>query len=89
MIVCELTGSLTYVVPVSLSILVAKTVSPESAPPMSLACTDRMSARAVCLLQVADGLEGRGIYDLVIQLAGLPFLDAKESQSVAHPTIAS
>ncbi|KAL7415855.1 chloride channel [Mrakia frigida] len=52
-IVLELTGSLTYVVPVSIAILVAKTV--------------------------ADSLEPRGIYDLVIQLAGLPFLDSKET----------
>lgn len=40
-IVIELTGTLNYVVPVMLSVLVAKTV--------------------------ADGLEKRGIYDLVIE----------------------
>ena len=80
MIVCELTGSLTYVVPVSLSILVAKTVRVNHRA--ELVCLMRLTD-LVFVSQVADALEGRGIYDLVIQLAGLPFLDAKESQSVA------
>jgi chloride channel 3/4/5 len=53
-IVVELTNSLTYVVPISLAILTAKTV--------------------------ADSIEPRGIYDLVIEMNALPFLDAKESQ---------
>jgi chloride channel 3/4/5 len=47
----ELTDSLTYVVPIMLSVLVAKTV--------------------------ADAIEAKGIYDLVIELAQLPYLDAK------------
>ncbi|KAI0645812.1 chloride channel [Trametes meyenii] len=50
-IVFELTDTLTYAVPVMLSILVAKTV--------------------------ADALEPKGIYDLVIELSQLPYLDAK------------
>jgi len=50
-IMFELTDTLTYAVPVMLSILVAKTV--------------------------ADALEPRGIYDLVIQLNQLPYLDTK------------
>lgn len=50
-IVFELTGTLRFVVPVSIAILVAKTV--------------------------ADAIESHGIYDLVIELADLPFLDAK------------
>ncbi|ORY35468.1 putative voltage-gated chloride channel [Naematelia encephala] len=50
-IVLELTGTLNYVVPVMLGVLVAKTV--------------------------ADGLEKKGIYDLVIDLNQLPYLDAK------------
>ncbi|GFZ49454.1 Probable chloride channel protein UM03490-D [Saitozyma sp. JCM 24511] len=50
-IVIELTNTLNYVVPVMLSVLVAKTV--------------------------ADGLEKKGIYDLVIDLNGLPYLDSK------------
>ena len=47
----ELTDTLTYAVPVMLSVLVAKTV--------------------------ADALEPKGIYDLVIELNQLPYLDAK------------
>ncbi|PWN47941.1 hypothetical protein IE53DRAFT_364295 [Violaceomyces palustris] len=50
-IMFELTGTLTYTVPVMLSILVAKTI--------------------------ADALEHKGIYDLVIDFSGLPFLDQK------------
>lgn len=50
-IMFELTDTLTYAVPVMLSILVAKTV--------------------------ADALEPKGIYDLVIDLSQLPYLDAK------------
>ncbi|THH28756.1 hypothetical protein EUX98_g5452 [Antrodiella citrinella] len=50
-IMFELTDTLTYAVPVMLSVLVAKTV--------------------------ADALEPKGIYDLVIELAQLPYLDAK------------
>ncbi len=47
----ELTDTLTYAVPVMLSVLVAKTL--------------------------ADALEPKGIYDLVIELSQLPYLDAK------------
>jgi chloride channel 3/4/5 len=47
----ELTDSLTYTVPLMLSVLVAKTV--------------------------ADSLEPKGIYDLVIELSQLPYLDSK------------
>ncbi len=47
----ELTDTLTYAVPVMLSVLVAKTV--------------------------ADALEPKGIYDLVIDLSQLPYLDTK------------
>lgn len=47
----ELTDTLTYAVPVMLSVLVAKTV--------------------------ADALEPKGIYDLVIELNQLPYLDSK------------
>ncbi|KAI5123892.1 hypothetical protein M0805_005708 [Coniferiporia weirii] len=50
-IMFELTDTLTYAVPVMLSILTAKTV--------------------------ADALEPKGIYDLVIDLSQLPYLDAK------------
>lgn len=50
-IMMELTGTLTYVIPVMLSVLVAKTV--------------------------ADALEPKGIYDLVIELNQLPYLDHK------------
>ncbi|KAH9858448.1 chloride channel [Lenzites betulinus] len=50
-IMFELTDTLTYAVPVMLSILVAKTI--------------------------ADALEPKGIYDLVIELSQLPYLDAK------------
>jgi len=50
-IVFELTGTMTYVVPVMLSVLVAK--------------------------NVADFFEPRGIYDSVIELAQLPYLDCK------------
>ncbi|KIP06962.1 hypothetical protein PHLGIDRAFT_71807 [Phlebiopsis gigantea 11061_1 CR5-6] len=54
-IMFELTDTLTYVVPVMLSVLVAKTV--------------------------ADALEPKGIYDLVIDLAQLPYLDPKHDYS--------
>ena len=47
----ELTDTLTYAVPIMLSVLVAKTV--------------------------ADALEPKGIYDLVIDLSQLPYLDSK------------
>lgn len=50
-IMFELTDTLTYAVPVMLSVLVAKTV--------------------------ADALEPKGIYDLVIELSQLPYLDYK------------
>ncbi|KAJ7647251.1 chloride channel [Roridomyces roridus] len=50
-IMFELTDSLTYTVPLMLSVLVAKTV--------------------------ADALEPKGIYDLVIELSQLPYLDSK------------
>lgn len=50
-IMFELTATLTYAVPVMLSVLVAKTV--------------------------ADALEPKGIYDLVIDLSQLPYLDSK------------
>ncbi|KAF9475768.1 clc channel [Pholiota conissans] len=50
-IMFELTDTLTYAVPVMLSVLVAKTV--------------------------ADALEPKGIYELVIELSQLPYLDAK------------
>ncbi|KAF8325186.1 chloride channel [Cantharellus anzutake] len=50
-IVFELTGTMTYVVPVMLSVLVAKTV--------------------------ADFFQPSGIYDSVIELAQLPYLDCK------------
>lgn len=50
-IMFELTGTLTYSVPVMLSVLVAKTI--------------------------ADALEHKGIYDLVIDFSGLPYLDGK------------
>ncbi|GMK55767.1 hypothetical protein CspeluHIS016_0208230 [Cutaneotrichosporon spelunceum] len=51
-IMFELTGTLNYVVPVMLAVLVAKTV--------------------------ADSLEKRGIYELVIELKKLPYLSNKE-----------
>lgn len=54
-IMFELTGTLTYSVPVMLSVLVARTV--------------------------ADGLEHKGIYDLVIEFSGMPYLDAKEEHT--------
>jgi chloride channel 3/4/5 len=50
-IMFELTDTLTYTVPIMLSVLVAKTV--------------------------ADALEPKGIYDLVIELSQLPYLDSK------------
>jgi len=50
-IMFELTDTLTYAVPVMLSVLVARTV--------------------------ADALEPKGIYDLVIELSQLPYLDGK------------
>ncbi|EIM22382.1 hypothetical protein WALSEDRAFT_32065 [Wallemia mellicola CBS 633.66] len=50
-IVCELTGTLNYVVPTMLSILISKTL--------------------------ADTIEHKGIYDLIIDMNKLPFLDAK------------
>ncbi|OCH93772.1 hypothetical protein OBBRIDRAFT_748976 [Obba rivulosa] len=52
-IVFELTDTLTYAVPVMLSVLVAKTV--------------------------ADAIEPKGLYDLVIDLSQLPYLDAKRT----------
>ncbi|EPQ57244.1 clc channel [Gloeophyllum trabeum ATCC 11539] len=52
-IMFELTDTLTYAVPVMLSVLVAKTV--------------------------ADAIEPKGIYDLVIELSQLPYLDAKHN----------
>lgn len=54
-IMFELTGTLTYAVPVILSVLVARTI--------------------------ADGLEHKGIYDLVMDFSGLPYLDAKEEHT--------
>ncbi|UZJ54253.1 hypothetical protein CBS101457_003573 [Exobasidium rhododendri] len=54
-IMFELTGTLTYAVPVMLSVLVARTI--------------------------ADALEHKGIYDLVMQFSGLPYLDAKEEHT--------
>ncbi|EKM54646.1 uncharacterized protein PHACADRAFT_258637 [Phanerochaete carnosa HHB-10118-sp] len=56
-IMFELTDTLTYVVPVMLAVLVAKSV--------------------------ADALEPKGIYDLVIELANLPYLDPKREYSWA------
>lgn len=50
-IMFELTGTLSYVVPVMIGVLVAKTV--------------------------ADGLEKSGIYELVINLNQLPYLNSK------------
>jgi len=50
-IMFELTDSLTYALPVSLAVLVAKTI--------------------------ADRIEPKGIYDLVISLSQLPYLDSK------------
>jgi chloride channel 3/4/5 len=50
-IMFELTDTLTYVVPIMLAVLVAKTV--------------------------ADAIERGGVYDLVIELAQLPYLEAK------------
>jgi chloride channel 3/4/5 len=58
----ELTDTLTYAVPVMLSVLVAKTV--------------------------ADALEPKGIYDLVIELSQLPYLDVKEEYVWRHLQIA-
>ena len=60
-IMFELTDTLTYVVPVTLSVLVAKTV--------------------------ADALEPKGIYDLVIELNQLPYLDAKHGYLWGHTQI--
>ncbi|TFY72949.1 hypothetical protein EVG20_g64 [Dentipellis fragilis] len=57
-IMFELTDTLTYAVPVMLSVLVAKTV--------------------------ADALEPKGIYDLVIELAQLPYLDGKQEYLWGH-----
>jgi chloride channel 3/4/5 len=54
-IMFELTGTLTYAVPVMLSVLVARTI--------------------------ADALEHKGIYDLVMDFSGLPYLDAKEEHT--------
>ncbi|CAE6511278.1 unnamed protein product [Rhizoctonia solani] len=51
-IMFELTRTMSYVIPVMLSVLVAKTV--------------------------ADALEPKGIYDLVIELSQLPYLDYKQ-----------
>ncbi|OAV97007.1 hypothetical protein PTTG_26215 [Puccinia triticina 1-1 BBBD Race 1] len=50
-IVVELTGSLVYILPISISVIVAKTT--------------------------ADAIEHRSIYDLVMDLSELPYLDAK------------
>ena len=50
-IMFELTGTLTYSIPVMLSVLIARTI--------------------------ADALEHKGIYDLVIDFSGLPYLDSK------------
>lgn len=61
-IMFELTDTLTYAVPVMLSVLVAKTV--------------------------ADALEPKGIYDLVIELSQLPYLDVKEEYVWGHLQIA-
>lgn len=60
-IMFELTDTLTYAVPVMLSVLVAKTV--------------------------ADALEPKGIYDLVIELNQLPYLDAKHGYLWGHTQI--
>ncbi|TFK44756.1 voltage-gated chloride channel [Crucibulum laeve] len=60
-IMFELTNTLTYAVPVMLSVLVAKTV--------------------------ADALEPKGIYDLVIDLSQLPYLDAKHEYLWGHVQI--
>ncbi|KAF9501534.1 hypothetical protein BDN71DRAFT_1550108 [Pleurotus eryngii] len=57
-IMFELTDTLTYAVPVMLSVLVAKTM--------------------------ADALEPKGIYDLVIELSQLPYLDAKHEYLWGH-----
>ncbi|KAK4055337.1 hypothetical protein OIV83_000620 [Microbotryomycetes sp. JL201] len=63
-IMFELTGSLTYSVPVMLGVLSAKTV--------------------------ADAIEPRSIYDLVLEIAELPYLDSKieyiHQSSVAEVT---
>ncbi|KAH9445273.1 hypothetical protein Pst134EA_031498 [Puccinia striiformis f. sp. tritici] len=50
-IVVEITGSLVYILPITLSVIIAKTV--------------------------ADNIEHRSIYDLVMDLSELPYLDAK------------
>ncbi|CDO69130.1 hypothetical protein BN946_scf185042.g32 [Trametes cinnabarina] len=60
-IMFELTDTLTYAVPVMLSVLVAKTI--------------------------ADALEPKGIYDLVIDLSQLPYLDAKRDYVWGNHTI--
>ncbi|KAF8910368.1 chloride channel [Mucidula mucida] len=60
-IMFELTDTLTYAVPVMLSVLVAKTV--------------------------ADALEPKGIYDLVIDLSQLPYLDSKVEYTWGNLTI--
>lgn len=52
-IMFELTGTLTYSIPVMISVLVARTI--------------------------ADALEHKGIYDLVLEFSGLPYLDSKIS----------
>lgn len=52
-IMFELTGTLTYSIPVMISVLVARTI--------------------------ADALEHKGIYDLVLEFSGLPYLDPKSS----------
>lgn len=57
-IMFELTDTLTYAVPVMLSVLVAKTM--------------------------ADALEPKGIYDLVIELSQLPYLDTKHEYLWGH-----
>lgn len=62
-IMFELTDTLTYAVPVMLSILAAKTV--------------------------ADALEPKGIYDLVIDLSQLPYLDSKREYTWGNLRLSS
>ncbi|CAO1628618.1 unnamed protein product [Parajaminaea phylloscopi] len=61
-IMFELTGTLTYSIPIMVSILVARTL--------------------------ADALEHKGIYDLVMEFSGLPYLDAKASYTWRGVTVA-
>lgn len=74
-----LTTSAARLQPVILGVLVAKTVSC-SLHTLVLLLLELIISRNV---QVADALEPKGIYDLVIELNQIPFLDAKESQCVA------